>query len=253
MTGKLNRYTEQKEIIELVGRVWVEDSTLHLGAFLSRFWSCWKCPSEDRFHVSDTVLKFSLGKTAKGTRGIRNMKLGISEQECLENLWHIWRGAPELRFLQLCHILANQKGKSLAEYDFLDATPLTKEYVNPIKKEEKPMSYRDFVKSRIKDKQEILQSITARKMGLIHMAMGLAGEAGEVLEVIKKHTMYNNPLDLEKAIKELGDVMFYLEGLMGELGVNADIVRNANIEKLTKRYPTNYSDSLAKERLDGEK
>ncbi len=43
--------------------------------------------------------------------------------------------------------------------------------------------------------------------------MGLFGEAGEFVDVVKKHLFHGKPWDVAVALKELGDVCWYLEYL----------------------------------------
>lgn len=75
------------------------------------------------------------------------------------------------------------------------------------------------------------------RANLAHMAMGITGEAGEVADVIKKHYAYNKPLDTQHLVEEVGDIVFYLNGLLAELGVEWSTVLELNIKKLEARYP----------------
>lgn len=84
-------------------------------------------------------------------------------------------------------------------------------------------------------------------------AIGLAGEAGEVLELIKKGIYHQQGIDIEKVKKELGDVTWYISGLCTVLGIKlADVLEN-NIEKLNIRYPDGYNSHDCKKRADAEK
>jgi NTP pyrophosphatase (non-canonical NTP hydrolase) len=86
---------------------------------------------------------------------------------------------------------------------------------------------------------------------LAHAAMGISGEAGELLDAIKKHWAYNKPLDKENVIEELGDLEFYMQALRIVIGVPRSYIIEKNVEKLSKRYHTGkYSDSQAQERAD---
>lgn len=68
--------------------------------------------------------------------------------------------------------------------------------------------------------------------------LGLVGEAGEVAELIKKHVFHDRPLDREKLIKEMGDVLWYLNCLAVRCcQVSLTDVMDANIAKLRARYP----------------
>jgi len=73
----------------------------------------------------------------------------------------------------------------------------------------------------------------------VYPTLGLVGEAGEVAEKIKKIYRDNNGvLDEERRRvlkKELGDVLWYLSQLSGELGLSFDDVAQSNIEKLLSR------------------
>jgi NTP pyrophosphatase (non-canonical NTP hydrolase) len=86
--------------------------------------------------------------------------------------------------------------------------------------------------------------------GLLHAAVGLSGESGEVLDLIKKHWVYGKPLDKEKLVEELGDIFFYFTALLIQLDVDIGEVTVNNVQKLSKRYPTGYSDAAAIARVD---
>jgi NTP pyrophosphatase (non-canonical NTP hydrolase) len=76
-------------------------------------------------------------------------------------------------------------------------------------------------------------------------AMGLAGETGEVVDLIKKVLFHGTPLDRTKLIKELGDVRWYLEVLAAAVGVTMLEVEIENVKKLRARYPDGFSHEAA--------
>lgn len=85
----------------------------------------------------------------------------------------------------------------------------------------------------------------------MHAAVGIAGESGELLDVAKKHWVYNKPFDRDHAIEEMGDIEFYMEAARKLIGVSRDQVLQANMDKLNKRYPSGiYTDEHAQARLD---
>ena len=86
--------------------------------------------------------------------------------------------------------------------------------------------------------------------GLMHCAAGISGEAGELLDAIKKTWVYGKPLDRANIIEELGDLEWYMEALRSLLGVEREEVIAENVSKLEVRYPVAYSDELALARLD---
>lgn len=70
--------------------------------------------------------------------------------------------------------------------------------------------------------------------------MGLCGESGECMDVMKKHMFQGHDLDKEKLIEELGDVLWYAAELASGLRVSLDDVAQRNIDKLRKRYPEGF-------------
>lgn len=86
---------------------------------------------------------------------------------------------------------------------------------------------------------------------LLHMVVGISGEAGELTDAIKKNWAYNKPLDFENLIEELGDLFFYFQGMLNFLGLDLEFIKRMNQDKLSKRFPNiAYSDLHAQARLD---
>lgn len=75
---------------------------------------------------------------------------------------------------------------------------------------------------------------------LRNASYGLNGEAGEVIDILKKHEFQGHTLDTDKLIKELGDVAWYLALACTALGVPLSDVLERNIDKLRKRYPAGF-------------
>jgi NTP pyrophosphatase (non-canonical NTP hydrolase) len=83
------------------------------------------------------------------------------------------------------------------------------------------------------------------------MAVGVSGEAGELLDAIKKHCVYQKPINMENVLEEAGDILFYLTGLLNDLDISLEDCINANIIKLSKRYPNGkYTNAAAIARAD---
>lgn len=117
------------------------------------------------------------------------------------------------------------------------------------------INYEDMVRDLAKPGDEILASLTPEKAHLLHMAIGAAGEAGELLDAVKKYVIYNKPLDLNNVIEELGDLEFYMEGVRQGVDVTREDVIEANVYKLATgpkaRYKGGkYSDKAAQDRAD---
>ena len=71
--------------------------------------------------------------------------------------------------------------------------------------------------------------------------LGLCGEAGEVVELYKKHIGHGHELDIFKLEKELGDVLWYISAIATGLNLSLEDIAIANIAKLKARYPDKFS------------
>lgn len=80
----------------------------------------------------------------------------------------------------------------------------------------------------------------SKKDVLINGVMGLCGESGEAIDIVKKHLAQGHELDREKLVKELGDIAWYLAETAYALDVELEEVLARNIEKLKKRYPEGF-------------
>ena len=76
---------------------------------------------------------------------------------------------------------------------------------------------------------------------LINSVMGLCGESGEAIDMVKKHIHQGHELDKEKLALELGDIAWYLAEAAYAIGYDLDDIFKMNIEKLAKRYPHGFS------------
>lgn len=85
---------------------------------------------------------------------------------------------------------------------------------------------------------------------LSNVGLGLAGEAGEVADMIKKHLHQGHPLDRDKFIKELGDLAWYLALGCTVIGEPMEKVLQANIDKLLKRYPDGFDPERSMHRAE---
>jgi NTP pyrophosphatase (non-canonical NTP hydrolase) len=75
---------------------------------------------------------------------------------------------------------------------------------------------------------------------LINGLMGLNGEAGEAIDILKKHLFQGHELDKDHLAEELGDVAWYLAVTADALGYSLEEILQMNIEKLQKRYPDGF-------------
>jgi hypothetical protein len=116
-------------------------------------------------------------------------------------------------------------------------------------------SHQKMVTKLTKPGQDILDTLTPEKVNLWHMATLIAGEAGELLDAVKKHVVYNKELDVPNVIEEMGDLEFGLEGARQALQLARNTILKANEVKLLTgkkaRYKEGtYTDKQAQDRAD---
>lgn len=85
-----------------------------------------------------------------------------------------------------------------------------------------------------------LNPALSEKDVLINGVMGLCGESGEAIDIVKKWLAQGHELDKEKLKKELGDICWYLAETATALGCDLEDIMAANIKKLQKRYPEGF-------------
>ena len=85
---------------------------------------------------------------------------------------------------------------------------------------------------------------------LTYTALGLAGESGEVADIIKKAFYHAHPLDREAVSKELGDVLWYLAVMADGLEISLEQIAQENIAKLRERYPEGFSEARSLNRAE---
>ena len=92
-----------------------------------------------------------------------------------------------------------------------------------------------------------------KKQVLLNGVMGLCGESGETIDLLKKHLFHSHPLNREKLLEELGDVAWYLAVSAYALDADLESVMHDNIEKLKKRYPEGFDAerSIHREKYEG--
>ncbi len=94
------------------------------------------------------------------------------------------------------------------------------------------------------------QVYTDYEIMLVRCGLGLAGEAGEVADTLKKAVFHQHGINREQLIDELGDVLWYVAALCTKLDVNMSEVMERNVAKLRERYPEGYSSAASVARTD---
>ena len=90
----------------------------------------------------------------------------------------------------------------------------------------------------------------SKKDVLINGVMGLCGESGEAIDIVKKWLAQGHELDQEKLAKELGDICWYLAETATALDLNLEDIMAANIDKLRKRYPQGFDSARSVNRTE---
>ncbi len=85
-----------------------------------------------------------------------------------------------------------------------------------------------------------LNPALSKKDMLINGVMGLCGESGEAIDLVKKHLHQGHDLDREKLAKELGDIAWYLAETAYALDISLEDILRGNLDKLKKRYPEGF-------------
>ena len=113
------------------------------------------------------------------------------------------------------------------------------------------ITHPELVKALAKPGADIVATLTAEDAHSLHMVVGIAGEAGELLDAIKKAVIYRKPLDRDNVVEEIADIRFYLAGLMNALNISEAELFAQEERKLGARYASGgYSDKEAQERAD---
>lgn len=88
--------------------------------------------------------------------------------------------------------------------------------------------------------------------GVLNGCLGLAGESGEVLDMVKKWVFHEKDLDKDHLKKEIGDVMWYVAMLCESFGFDLDEILQMNVDKLKARYPEGFDPEKANHRKPGD-
>lgn len=114
----------------------------------------------------------------------------------------------------------------------------------------KSMSINDYQKKALRTASG--DSIKTMNDMMLNGVMGLNGEAGECIDLVKKHLFQGKPLDKEHLAKELGDVSWYLAVTAHALGYDLETIFKMNIAKLEARYPNGFEVQKSENRAEGD-
>ena len=121
-------------------------------------------------------------------------------------------------------------------------------YSLKIKDDKKGMTFDEYqaIARRTSDREREVQ------WRLANAGMGLAGEAGEAVDEVKKVLFHEHDFEKSKIklVKELGDVLWYASEMADVLGVSLEDVARQNNTKLLERYPEGFSPEKSKDRME---
>lgn len=92
---------------------------------------------------------------------------------------------------------------------------------------------------------EGMPDLDFKPVRLLHAAIGMCTETGELQDQLKKHIFYGKPLDTTNLVEEMGDLMWYVGIMCDALKVSLEDVMIKNIAKLKARYPEKFTEDKA--------
>ena len=107
------------------------------------------------------------------------------------------------------------------------------------------MKASDYIEAATKTESLPSLILTQRQTRLLHAAMGLETESGEIVDMLKRHLFYGYNMDRINALEEVGDILWYIALILDELDSSFEMVMAANIAKLQFRYPEQFDATMA--------
>lgn len=133
--------------------------------------------------------------------------------------------------------LTNEQRIEHAQEELVDAL----QYLEHLKQTQADrLTANDFQRAAMRTASGMDHDVYNGRGLLLNGVMGLNGEAGEVIDCVKKACFQGHELDREHLIEELGDVAWYLAVCAEALGVTLEEVLKRNIDKLKTRYPDGF-------------
>ncbi|AGG57979.1 hypothetical protein VPBG_00207 [Vibrio phage helene 12B3] len=80
---------------------------------------------------------------------------------------------------------------------------------------------------------------------ILHAAIGLCTESGELIDALKKSIFYGRELDIVNVKEEAGDILWYLAILFDEIGTDFETEQARVIAKLEARFPEKFTEEAA--------
>jgi NTP pyrophosphatase (non-canonical NTP hydrolase) len=134
-----------------------------------------------------------------------------------------------------------------AEEELIDAL----QYLEHLKEAYKDnLTANDYQRMAMRTASGMQNDVVGEHGLLLNGLMGLNGEAGECVDILKKTLFQGHELDREHMIEELGDVAWYLAVACEGIGATLEEVMFSNVWKLMKRYPEGFDKARSINRND---
>lgn len=119
------------------------------------------------------------------------------------------------------------------------------------------MSMKDYIElsKRFRQTPEQMKVIANRmkeNAHQLHALIGMETELGELFDIFKRHLIYGEEIDLNHAEEELGDFLYYFGLFLDVIGICPSDAMQGNFNKLSKRYPSGFSEEAGIARADKE-
>lgn len=116
------------------------------------------------------------------------------------------------------------------------------------------MEYKDYQEQSQRTFAYRSEPLSQAQTDLLHCAIGLSTESGELLDAFKKHIYYGKQLDVVNIGEEIADCMWYISNLCRLMEIDMEKMLENNINKLRVRYPEKFTNEHATNRdLDAER
>jgi NTP pyrophosphatase (non-canonical NTP hydrolase) len=139
----------------------------------------------------------------------------------------------EMELMKKISKVLNLKEMQVLNTSFVDIMEILTERLEAEQKRMKLNQYQDLTRRTRIHYDDIVEE-------MVSSAMGIAGEAGEYCDIVKKEVWHKHPMDHDKKVKELGDLMFYIAWSADVLGYTLEEVCLINQAKLKDRYPNGF-------------
>ncbi len=214
--------------------------------------------NNDKFPTKDEVLNELVLQIADGAMRYAAQKFGTVDILVEEDRRTLLQPFAQWFFARKCAIDPRQFEKALLTFDTYARAATKTESINfaailaRVGGEDLEQMRLNF-KTQARD-LERRAHIAAPGLRIFHAVLGMASEAGEAVDAVKKHLFYGKPLDKVNLIEEAGDMLWYLAILSLALETPLAEIAQRNINKLEARYGEKFSEQGATVRdLDAER